>query len=69
MFRQDDQKRMYMESYRLRRGVSDREYTFAIEDPAKVEAFNVTVPFLRNTEINLHVRGPARSLGDLSPAR
>ena len=69
MFKRDENQQVVMDYFRLRRGIRDRDYLFEIEDPARVEAFNQTIPHLSNMDINLIIRGPANSLGDLSPAQ
>jgi hypothetical protein len=68
-FKRDDNQQIVMDYFRLKRGTADRTYTFPIEDPKRVASFNKTVGFLGQSEINLIIRGPARSLGDLSPAQ
>ncbi len=68
-FKRNEQQQVYLDSFRLKRGVSARKYLFAIEDPEKIKSFNNTVPFLLTSTIDLQVRGPARSLGSLSPVQ
>ncbi len=69
MFKREETGQIVMDYFYLRRGMSDREFIFAIEDPEKVRKFNLTVPFLLESEINLVIRGPARFLGDLTPTK
>lgn len=69
MFKRDDNQQVIMDYFRLKRGTADREYLFPIEDPKKIESFNKTVGFLGQTPIDLIIRGPARTLGDLTPAQ
>ena len=69
MFKRDENKQIVLDYYRLRRGTKDRDYVFEIERQEKIDSFNKSVPFLLNAPINLTIRGPARYLGDLTPAQ
>lgn len=69
MFKRDENQQIVLDYYRLKRGEKEREWLFRIEDPEKVRRFNLTVPFLLQQPMNLTIRGPARFLGDLTPAQ
>ncbi|MBL4588682.1 MAG: hypothetical protein JKY11_01200 [Alphaproteobacteria bacterium] len=67
-YKRDENQQIVLDYFRLKRGTNDRDFLFAMEDPERVASFNKTVPFLSQQPLNLIIRGPARTLGSLSPA-
>ncbi|MGE4313114.1 MAG: hypothetical protein AB7E85_02425 [Pseudobdellovibrionaceae bacterium] len=64
-FKRGPNQEVLLESFRFKRGLNDRRYRFEAEDPAKIEAFNATIPIIAANPPPLFVLGPGRTLEEL----
>lgn len=64
-FKRGPNQEVLLDTVRLRRGLSNREYKFALEDPKKIEAFNPTIPVIAAYPPQLYVYGPSEDIQSL----
>ncbi len=64
-FKRGENGELLLDSFRLRRGIAARDYSFAIENPEKIQAFNKTIPSIVANPPPLYVFGPAEEIRDL----
>lgn len=64
-FKRGSNQEILLDTFRLRRGVANRDYSFAIENKEKIVAFNKTIPTIIANPPPLYVFGPSEKIGDL----
>lgn len=64
-FKRGPNREILLDTFRLRRGLDDREYRFAIEGPEKIELFNVAIPTILQNPPPLYFIGQAKTLQDM----
>ena len=64
-FKRGPNQEVLLDTFRLRRGLSNRSYSFPIEEQARIERFNPSIPAIIADPPPLYVYGPARNIEDM----